>query len=76
LVPSRDGDTIGAGVFHVEFSDEAEFANDGETAVEVFYRAQVTGWFSVKPDFQYIFNPGGTTNDDSVVVGARAELIF
>ncbi len=75
-VPARDADVLGAGVFHVEFSDEAGLAKDGETAVEVFYRAQVTRWFSVKPDFQYIFNPGGTRNDDAVVVGARAEVFF
>ena len=31
----------------------------GETVLELTYRFQLTGWWQLQPDFQYIFNPGG-----------------
>lgn len=76
VVPARDDDVMGLGVFHVEFSDEAGFEEDSETAVELFYKAQVCGWLSVKPDIHYIAHPGGTDNDDALAVGVRCEAIF
>ncbi len=76
VVPGRDDDSFGLGVFHVALSDEGGFAEGEETAVELFYKAQLTGWLSIKPDVQYISNPGGTTNDDAVAVGIRFELIL
>jgi len=44
--------------------------------IELVYKAQVFGWLSVKPDVQYIANPGGTEDDDAVAVGPRYELLF
>ena len=75
-LPSRDDDVVGLGVFHVEFSDEAGFDEDGETAFELFYGARVAGWLCIKPDLQYIANPGGTDNDDAFAVGVRCEIVF
>ena len=75
-LPTRDDDIFGVGAFHAEFSDEAGLPNDGETALEIFYRAQVAGWLSLKPDFQYIFNPGGSNAEEAIVVGLRAEVAF
>jgi porin len=31
----------------------------GETVLELTYRYQLTGWWQLQPDFQYVFNPGG-----------------
>ena len=31
----------------------------GETYVEVTYQYQVTPWWQMQPDIQYVFNPGG-----------------
>src|SRR5207302_566538 len=31
----------------------------GEAVLELTYRFQLTGWWQLQPDFQYIFNPGG-----------------
>ncbi|MHC4945752.1 MAG: carbohydrate porin [Planctomycetota bacterium] len=75
-VPSRDEDILGLAVYHVDFSDEAGFEKESETAYELFYKIQLLPQLSLKPDFQYITNPGGTKNDDAFVVGVRAEFVF
>lgn len=75
-IPTRDEDVLGLGVFHVEFSGEAGFEKANETVFELFYKAQLTPWFNVKPDIQYIANPGGTRNDDALALGARVEISF
>ena len=74
--PNRDDDVVGAGIFHVEFSDEAGFVDDGETVFELFYKYQLAGWMSIKPDLQYIANPGGMGNDDAIAIGVRWEIVF
>lgn len=75
-IPSRDEDMLGLGVFHTDFSDQAGFGKANETTIELFYRAQIAPWASVKPDLQYIFNPGGSTNGDAFVLGLRTEISF
>jgi porin len=75
-VPYRDDDMLGFGVFHVAFSDEAGFEESHETVIELFYRAEVSGWLSLKPDLQYIINPGGTRSRDALALGVRAEIAF
>lgn len=77
-LPGRDDDVAGLMASYVHFSDEpgAGFIDDGELAVELFYKAQVTPWFSLKPDLQYIANPGGIGLDDAWVGTLRAELAF
>jgi porin len=74
LIPKRNDDILGLGAFHADFGDEAEFEEDNETAFEFFYQCQFTGWMSVKHDFQYISNPGGTSNKDAFVVGVRLQI--
>jgi len=76
LIPTREQDILGVGVFHVRFSDEADFEKEGETAIELFYKAHLCGFLSVKPDLQYIVNPGGSANPDALAVGARLEISF
>jgi porin len=60
-------------------------ARGSETYVEATYQYQVTPWFQLQPDVQYVFNPGGgvaNPNDptarikDEFVVGARANILF
>lgn len=72
----RDRDIAGLGVFHVEFSDEAGLIEGGETVIELFYKWQATGWMSIKPDIQYITNPGGVGNDDALAIGVRWDIVF
>jgi len=75
-IPSRDDDVAGLGVFHVELSDDGGFDEDSETVFEIFYRLQVTPWFAVKPDIQYISDPGGSSNDNAFTGGVRIEMSF
>lgn len=78
LVPGRDVDIAGVMVSSALLSDKpgAGFSDGAETAIEVFYKAQITPWFSVKPDLQYIVNPGGSGQHDAWVGTLRFELVF
>lgn len=75
-LPTRDTDIMGIGAFHVEFSDEAGLPDGGETAIELFYTYQLFGWMTIRPDIQYITNPGGAGNKDALALGVRWEIIF
>jgi porin len=69
LIPSRNEDVLGLCGTSAILSDvpEAGFAHSNETTVELFYKLQVTPFFSLKPDFQYIFNPGGAAGRDNAL---------
>lgn len=77
-IPTRDNDVLGVMASYAHFSDEpaAGFSESGELSIEMFYKVQITPWFSVKPDLQYIMNPGGADLDDALVLTIRAELAF
>lgn len=77
-IATRDEDVIGAMVSYVRVSDEAGagFVDSSETAIELFYKVQLAPWLSVKPDLQYIINPGATGERDAVVGTIRIEAIF
>jgi len=50
---------------------------DYEMTVEVTYQIVLAPWWSVQPDFQYIFHPGGSKAlKDAVVVGLRTQIAF
>jgi porin len=74
-IDGRDADVVGLGVSWVHFSDDAGFDGDSETAIEAFYRVQLSPYFSVKPDLQYIHDPSGS-EDDALVASVRLELTF
>jgi len=57
----------------------------GEAVLELTYRFQLTGWWQLQPDFQYIFNPaGGIANPnaparrdgDAAILGLRTAITF
>ncbi|MEM9590485.1 MAG: carbohydrate porin, partial [Pseudomonadota bacterium] len=58
----------------------------GETSLELTYIAQITPWWSLQPDLQYIINPGGNVADpdgdptkaveDSFLIGLRTDITF
>jgi porin len=76
-LPDRDADVVGLSVAHVRFSERVKQL-DGrahETAVELFYKAQLTPWLSLQPDLQFIANPGGQEKD-AVAVGLRFAVDF
>ena len=56
-----------------------------ETVIEATYQAQITPWWQVQPDFQYVVNPGGGIADpnhpsrrvgDAAVLGLRSVITF
>ncbi|HEY2444574.1 MAG TPA: carbohydrate porin [Rhizomicrobium sp.] len=96
---NRDDDTlgIGIGVAHVSggaaqldadtaFFNHAGFPVRGfETYVEATYQYEVTPWWQIQPDFQYVFHPGGGVPDpldpgrvleDEAVIGVRTNIVL
>jgi porin len=48
-----------------------------ETVLELNYQVQVTPYFYVRPDIQYVINPQGNNDiDDAFVIGFEAGLTF
>lgn len=75
-IPTRDNDVMGLGASYVSLSPQAAFAEDYELAIEGFYKVQFTPWASLKPDVQYIVNPGGGDAKDAIVGTLRLEILF
>jgi len=75
LIPERDDDVAGIGMHHVSLSGHVQSMEQrfSETAIEAFYKYQLTDFLSIKPDLQYIVNPGGTGRD-AFVAGVRLEV--
>jgi porin len=86
FIPGRASDVAGLAVArsHVsrDFSDseiaEGENPFTAETVVEATYKIQVAPWWTIQPDFQYIFTPGGEEGvvQDAVVLGLRTTVAF
>lgn len=81
-IPKRDKDIAGVAVGSGNFS--SRLGNVGsdygtqvgsETAVEVFYRLQISPWFYLQPDVQLIMNPSGMYGN-SVAIGLRSVITF
>ena len=72
----RDSDSTGIYATWLGFSDESGI-NDDETAIDAYYKTQLTPFASIKPGLQVIFNPGGNDTIDTAVVGSiRFEVVF
>lgn len=68
-------DVYGLGCNWVGLSEGAGFTADEELNVELFYKHQLFGWCSLKPDLQYILHPGGDEDaDDAWVAALRLEF--
>lgn len=78
LVPGRDDDVLGLMASWASLSDEpgAGFTDGAELAVELFYRVQLGPLVVLKPDLQYIANPGGMGLDNAWVATLRLELVY
>lgn len=87
----RDDDTFGVGMgyAHVSgrtaaldrdigfFSGSFTPVRSGETFVEATYQYQVTPWWQLQPDFQYVFNPGaGIANPNAPAQRVKNEAVF
>ncbi|HTR41069.1 MAG TPA: carbohydrate porin [Pseudomonadales bacterium] len=85
FVPGRMLDTAGVAFARSNFSPDYSDAQvaDGsnpftqESVIEVTYKAQITPWWTLQPDFQYIFNPSGEEGShNATVIGLRTTLVF
>jgi porin len=93
MISRRPNDVFGIGVAYTGISDDASaFDRDAglsvirnhEILMEISYAAELRSGWTLQPDLQYIWNPGGNVPDDSgsravknaVVVGARTTINF
>jgi porin len=85
FIPGRDDDI--AGVAFARSSVSGAFSDSmvtlgcpsftSQCVLEATYRIQVTPWWYVQPDFQYIINPGATnTVRNAVVLGLSSSVTF
>lgn len=74
---SRKNDSIGLAwsVASVTSQDPGVYRYATEQVVELYYKAQITKFFSIAPGAQYVANPGATYGD-AVVFGVRAVVDF
>jgi porin len=68
----RDDDAMGAGVSWAKLNESGTLQ---ETAIELFYRVQVTPAMAVQPDVQYIVSPSGIYRD-ALAVGMRFQILL
>lgn len=85
VFPERDADRLGIAFTHANNSTDYKQATllrgasvaTGELAIEVTYRAQLTPWLAVQPDYQYIIHPGTDPRiGNASVFGTRFEVDF
>jgi porin len=86
--PSRESPTRRARAIVIRgFSGASNPVRDSETAREIMYRAQLASWWTLQPDLQHIFHPGGNIADpndprgtrpirDAIILGARTAITF
>jgi porin len=67
------------------FTGQFHPIRSGETLLELTYQLQLTPWWQLQPDFQYVFNPGGGIPNpiapsrrigDAAVLGMRTTITF
>lgn len=75
-LPGRVDDVVGAGVQAIHFSRAYHARSDVEASYELFYRLQLTPWMAIKPDLQYVANPGGKGAGDAIAFTVRLEVHF
>lgn len=85
FVPGRLLDTAGIALacssFSHDFSDaqvsSGTRAYNTESVLEATYKIQVSPWWTVQPDFQYIFSPSGEDGShNATILGVRTTVAF
>jgi porin len=92
MIPGRPDDALAIGFAYVGISDTVHafdvdlglpVARNYESAIEICYTMQLKPGWTLQPDFQYIWQPGGNTVDDdgrriedAAVVGVRTVVSF
>ncbi|MES0491647.1 MAG: carbohydrate porin [Leptospirales bacterium] len=78
---NRPDDQLGLGASTIiagtPYSDLVPLADSAETSIELTYLLQLSPWFSLQPNFQYVLNPGLDPNlDDALMIALRATISF
>jgi porin len=92
LIPTRDEDVFGVGGVYarvsrdIRRSEELDAEVNGteypafsshESVLEAFYTVKLADWWTLQPDVQWIFNPGGNESvPDAVVLALRTSVVF
>jgi porin len=87
MIPGRPDDGLAIGFAYTGISDQVHafdvdfgepVARNYEALIEICYTYQIKSGWTLQPDFQYIFQPGGNVagQSDATVVGARTSFSF
>ncbi|MGH6791562.1 MAG: carbohydrate porin [Methyloceanibacter sp.] len=87
MIPGRPDDAFAVGFAYTGISDQVNafdvdfdepVARNYEALIEICYTYQIKPGWSVQPNFQYIFQPGGNVAgmEDATVLGARTSIAF
>jgi porin len=85
FIPTRDNDVAGVSVARSRVSPDYSASqvaqgnppSTAETVLEATYKMQISPWWSVQPDFQYIVTPSGVQGShNATVVGLRTNIAF
>jgi len=83
LLPGHTGDVAGLGFSYTKLSsglrDSAGMPVEThhEAILDLTYQATINNAITVQPDFQYVFNPGGTAKArDAIICGIRFTVSF
>jgi porin len=83
--PGRPDDILGVAMTRSWFSSGYKGSSasgakppfSAETVIEATWTIRVLPWWTLQPDFQYIFNPGGGRHSpDATVIGLRTTVVF
>ena len=75
LLPSRDEDHLGVGI--AGLTGDVQPDDGTELHAEAYYRIFLTDNFAISPDFQYVVNPRGNSDNGGIFVGMlRGEFTF
>lgn len=82
LIPGRDEDFCGISIAHASISNQLVSSDPGnilkhETAIEFIYSAILGDHVAIKPDLQYIINPGADISLNNALTGMlRFQITF
>lgn len=74
LIPNRDNDVAVFGLAYGDFSSDLK-DQDFEMIIEINYALQLTDWFLLQPDIQYVIHPDGNQNiNNAFVLGMQLQV--
>lgn len=79
VLNSRTRDVQEAAAANAEAADSISNLDSGEQLLELSYGAQVTPWLTVRPDVQYVMEPGafyGVKRDNALLLGVQVKATF